>query len=308
MTFASRSAKKRLNKVILFATAILLLSAAANAEDVKLFKRQATLGGKLNAAVLIVGWQRDSKAIEQLVDIVAQRAGDVFMRLDWQNPASDVARLNAHAGLGPVTVSDDTISAFEEAKRISKWTGGWFDVAAYGSGSYRNIKIDGGKRTVELKKAGMQVRFDGMVEGFLAEYMLRLISAANMRNALIKTGNVFRGMGSGPAGPWKIQVQDDAGTYAHHALNLSLNNTGIATISANEYRHQPLINPKNKSQIQPPCKGVTIVMKNAAQAQGVAKAVFTAGPERGYKLLGKMGKANGLIVDNNGKFIRTSGF
>jgi len=313
MISASRNARRRMKLARL--TAALLLCAAlwlpgvARAQGaVKLYTRQATLGGKLAAAMLVVGYERDAKAMERLLSAVEQRAGALAAALDWQSPGSEVARINAQAGRGPVVVSDDTVAAFEEAKDISKMTKGWFDIAAYGKGSYKDIKVNRGSRTVELKKEGMRVAFDGMLEGFVAEYMIRLISSSGMQNALAKVGNVFRGVGTGLNGPWKIQVQDDASTFARHALNLKVINSGIATISATEYRGKPLVNPKNKQAMSPPCKGVTVVMPNAAQAQGVAKAAFTAGPSEGYKLIGKVGKAAGLIVDSQGKFLRTKGF
>ncbi len=310
MTRNRGSSKKRASRfffaAILAASILSPLSSYAQQGDIKLFSRQATLGGRTQAAILIVGWSRDASTVERLIDVVAQRANEVFAQLDWQNPAGDVGRLNAAAGQAAVTVSDDTIAAIEEAKTISDWSKGWFDVAASGQGNYRDIAVDKGARTAQLKKSGMQVRFDGMIDGFLAEYMTRLIATAGMQNAMVKVGNVFRGMGSGLAGPWKIQVQDSEGTYAHHALNLTVNNNAVATVSSNEFAYQELINPKNKERIDAPCKGVTLVMKNAAQAQGMAKAVFIAGPKDGMELMA--GKASGLIVDNAGKFIRTPGF
>ena len=290
---------------ILFILAVLLPVRAQAQGGVKLFQRQL-MAGRSPAVILIVGWQKDQESVNRLIDVVSQRAAETFARLDWMNPASDVSRINASAGTAAVRVSPDVAEAFKEAKKISSWTKGAFDITYAGSGSYKDIKA--GKNSVELKKSGMQARFDPLIEGYLAEYMIRLIYAAGMQNAMVKVGNVFRGTGSGVSGPWKIQVQDDAGTYAHHALNLVVSNAGIATASASQYRGTPLIDPKSKRAITPLCKGTTIVMQNATEAQGVAYAVFVLGPKKGYEMVTKLGNARGLIVDNNGKFIRTPGF
>jgi thiamine biosynthesis lipoprotein len=264
------------------------------------------MAGRSPAVILIVGWQKDEASVNRLMDAVSQRAAETFARLDWMNPASDVSRINASAGTSAVRVSSDVAEAFKEAKKISGWTKGAFDITYAGAGSYKDIKVGG--NSVELKKSGMQARFDPLMNGFLAEYMIRLIHTAGMQNAMVKVGNVFRGMGSGVSGPWKIQVQDDEGTYAHHALNLVVSNAGIATSSASQYRGTPLIDPKSKKAIAPTSKGNTIVMKNAAEAQGVSYAVFVLGPKKGYEMITKLGNARGLIVDNAGKFIRTPGF
>lgn len=313
MTSNKGSARRAWSSRLLGAVAAVALTAAllplpARAQGgIKLYQRQF-MAGRSPAVILIVGWQRDAKDVERLMDIVSQRVSETFMRLDWQNPSGDVARVNASAGVGPVQVSPDVADAFEKAKKISSWTKGAFDITYAGPGSYKNIRVNKGNSSVELKKGGMQARFDNLIEGFLAEYMIRLIHTANMQNAMVKVGNVFRGMGSGVQGPWKIQVQDDAGTFAHHALNLVVSNAGIATASASQYRGRQLIDPRSKGAINPPCKGTTIVMKNAAEAQGIAFATFVLGPKKGYEMLVKLGNARGLIVDSAGKFIRTPGF
>ncbi len=301
------------NKIVLFCAAFtissLLAQASVHATDgIKLYQRQATIGGRVPAVMLIVGWQKDSNDIEKLMDIVSSKATETFTKLDWQNPSSDISKLNQSAGQGPIKVSDDVAHAIAEAMKISAWTNGAFDITYAGSGSWRDIKVNEGNASVELKKSGMQLRFDNMMEGFLADLMIRYINTANMKNAMVKVGSVFRGMGQSIMGPWKIQVQDDEGTFAHHALNLTVRNAGIAAVSASQYREKPLIDPRSKSTISPPCRGTTIVMKDAAHAQGVAHAVFVLGPKKGYEMLTKMGKAAGLIVDSAGKFIRTPGF
>jgi FAD:protein FMN transferase len=317
MTCAKRSGKKPLSsKATLLALALLaalLLPLGAFAQPaggggLKQFQRPFMIGGRISAVILIVGWDRDTKDVEKLLDIVSAKAAEAYARLDWQNSGSEVAKLNAAAGGGAQPVSEDVIAAFEAAQQVAEWTGGAFDIASAGPGNYRDISVKSKGGTVELKKPGMQVRFDGIIDGFLSELMVRYIFAAGMQNAMVKVGTTFRGVGQAIMGPWKIQVQDDAGTFARHALNLTVSNTAIATVSANQFRSQPLVDPRSKETVAPPCRGVTVVMNDAAHAAGLADAVFLLGPDEGQKLLGKLGNAKALIVDANGKFIRTKGF
>ena len=272
------------------------------------YTRQFTLGGRLPGAILLVGWSKDAGDIQKLMDLVVARANESYARLDWRNRSSEVYRLNYYAGKGPLKVSGDVLAAFQAAHKASRLTNGGFDIAYPGSGNWRDIKIKDKASTVELKKTGMKVGFDPILEGFLADLMLSYIYAANMRNAIIKVGSVFRGMGKDLRGPWKIQVRDNEGTYAHHALNLTIGNSGVATISASQFRAQPLIDLRSGKAIPPPCRGVTVVMKEAAMAQGVAYAVFILGPNKGLELLKKTKGAKGLVVDNSGKFLRSPGF
>jgi thiamine biosynthesis lipoprotein ApbE len=236
MISGRNNARKMLNNRIvsflisLFILFCIFIPERSDASDgIKLYQRQFTIGGRIPAVMLLVGYQKDEKDLERLMDLVSSKANEAFSRLDWQNPGSDVSKINASAGQGAVQVSDEVASAFAQAKELGGWTDGAFDITYAGPGNWRDISVTGSNSSVELKKQGMQVRFDSMMEGFLADLMIRYINTANMKNAMVKVGNVFRGMGQSLGGPWKIQVQDDEGTYAHHALNLTVSNSGIAT-------------------------------------------------------------------------------
>jgi len=311
MTCARRDARKpakcrRIAVAIAFSAILILKTSSALAQGIEEFQKHATIGGRLPVSVLMVGWTQDGADIQKLFDIVIAKANEVFGRLDWRNPRGEVARVNASAGAGPVQVSPEVFSAFQAAKKVSKWSKGAFDITYAGPGNYRDIKISKGKYTVELTKPGMKVYFDGIMEGFLADLMIRYLYTAGMRHAIVKVGSVFRGMGKTVNGPWKVQVQDDSGMFAKHALKLTVVDTGVATVSANQFRGVPIVDPRTRAQIRATCKGDVVVMKEAALAQGIAQAVFVLGPTEGLALLSKMGK--GLIVDNNGQFIRSPGF
>lgn len=312
MIFARKSAKRARNNkrifiaVIFFALAAIIFPIQSHAQSgIKQFQRQFMLGSRLHTTILIIGYTKDAALVEKLMDIVSQNASESFDHLNWQDPSSELAKINAAAGKSAVTTTFDVVEAFKAAQQISKWTDGAFDVI-YGGGHYKDVEI--GENSIRLKGAGMQARFDSLIEGFLADLMIRYIYAATMQNAMVKVGNTFRGIGQNINGPWKIQVQDDEGTFAHHAMNLSVSNSGIATVSANQYRSQPLIDPRTNSQVTQPCRGVTVIMSDSIQAQGVAHAVYLLGPIEGQKLLTKLGNAKALIVDNAGKFVKTAGF
>jgi FAD:protein FMN transferase len=314
MIFAKRETRKNAiyRKIVLsfIALAILLgmpASIRAQGRGIKQFQRSQSVG-RMPTTIFIIGWHKDGKDIEKLFDIVYSRASQAASNLDWQNPNGDVGRLNARSGQGPQTVSQETLAAFEAFKKVAAWSGGAYDATYAGEGNFRDVVVNRSGSTVELKKKGMQVRFDGIMGGFLADLMIRYIYAANMQNAMVKVGSVFRGLGNSMRGPWKIQIQDDAGTFARHALNLSVMNTGVATVSASEFRGKSIIDPRKKSAITQTCKGTVVIMRDAALAQGLANAAFILGPKGGMELLARAGNTKGLIVDNKGKFIRSPGF
>ncbi|MBT3182435.1 MAG: hypothetical protein HN337_08020 [Deltaproteobacteria bacterium] len=310
---SNKNGARRLQAYKVFASTLLSLlilistTRTAIGGGIEQYQRHATIGGRIPVSIIIVGWSKDKKTMEKLFDVVLSKINTVHTNLNWANAQSEVSRVNANAGKGPVTVSSEVLAAFQAAKKVSGWTDGAFDITYYqGPGSYRDIAIDKSNYTVELKTAGMRVNFDKIIDGFLADVIVHYVYHANMHNAMVKVGSIFRGIGNGMSGPWRIQVQDDSGTFAKHALNLTVMNTGVAAVSASKYRGTSIIDPRSKSAINTPCKGVVAVMREAALANGLAEAVFVVGPEKGKKLLSKYAK--GLIVNNSGRFIRTAGF
>jgi thiamine biosynthesis lipoprotein len=272
----------------------------------KQFQQNFSIKGRINGSILIVGWPADAASIQKLADMTIAEAERTYDLLDAANPASDMAKLNAGSGKGKIQVSWQTVEAFKAAQKVAQWSKGAFDVVVL-NGDYRALSIDEKASTIELKNEGMEVRLDPIIDGYLADYMITLINAAKMQNAMVRVGNVFRGIGESPYGPWRIQVQEDSAAYARHALNLTVSNTGIATISATEFRAKPLMDYRSKKTMAPTCKGATIVTSDGALALGLAYAVFVLGPDDGMKLLNNIGKVRGLIVDSQGKFLKTQG-
>jgi len=272
----------------------------------KQFQQKFELSNGTKGVIIMIGWPADAKNIEKLTDKVISEANHALTLFDANNPSSDIYKLNSSAGISPVKVSWQVLNTIKTAIKVSNWTKGAFDIVT-SNGDYRNISIDENSQTVDLKNHGMQLNLEQILDGFLADYMLDLIYTAKMANAMVKVGNVFRGIGQSLFGPWKIQVQEDSEAYARHALNLTVSNTGIATISATQFKNTPLIDFRSKKQIKPKIKGATVVMPTASEAQGLAYAVFVLGPDEGINFLNKLGNARGLIVDSEGKFLKTAG-
>jgi thiamine biosynthesis lipoprotein ApbE len=272
-----------------------LLAGAAHASGTKQFSHRVSVGGK-SGAVLIVGWSKDEANIQKLVNLVAQHANEAYRTI-----TGDLGRI---AGTqGSVDVGWQTAELLAKGIQVSKWTKVDVLSASGSSGGYKDISVNEKKRTVDVKKPGLRFKADSIMSGYLADLMIRYIHSSGMQNALVKVGNVFRGLGSSMHGPWKIQVQEDSSTYARHALNLPVSNVAIATISSTQLPGKSIYSPRAKHNIATQCKGTTIVMGEAAQAEGVAYAIMIAGPGDGMKIMGKAG-ATGLIVDLSGKFLR----
>ncbi|MFH1874480.1 MAG: FAD:protein FMN transferase [Pseudomonadota bacterium] len=281
-----------------------LLGQVSQASDIKQYSKQFQLAPNISGAMIIVGYVADEKDINKLMDSVVEEAKHTYLLLDANSSLSQVGQVNAAAGKKDgVKVNWQVLDAFKSAQSISKWTGGVFDIVD-GKNSYRNIEIDAKNSTIRLMRTNMQVNFQEVMDGLLADYMMRLIQASGMKNALLKVGTVFRGIGNSVNGTWKIEIQENFASSVQHALKLSVINSAIAAISATDNKYRTVKDYRTGKSSNPGCKGVVLVMNTAVFAQGVAQAVYVMGPQEGSKFLDEFIKARGLIVDANGQFIK----
>lgn len=272
----------------------------------KQFQQKFSLGKDLKGTIVIVGLSDDAANIQLLFDAVVREAKDLYSRLDVSNREGEVSRINNNAGGWAIKVSWPVLEAFKSARKISEWTGGVFDIVLSG-GNYRSVIIDEDESTVKLDKMGMNIDFSPIIDGYVADYIVKLIYTAKMENALVKVGKVFRGVGQSLYGPWRIEVEEDFAAAVKHSLKLTVLNSGVATVSVTEFRGRPLVDYRSKEIVPLRCKGTAIVMSDAAFAQGIAYAVFVLGPTMGYDFLNNFGLARGLIVDSQGQFLKTAG-
>ena len=289
-------------KFIKIAAAFLMMILFAQkgyGSEVKQYQHAVTIGGNISGTVIIVGLVSDDSKIQQLINYVVDMANEANNAVK-----SDIGKLNSAEPGTSIQVSWQTAELLSKGKKISEWTSTDILSAENSTGSHKDISVDEKGRSVSIKKAGIKINPSPIISGYLADILIRYINSAGMQNAMVRVGNVFRGMGSGTHSPWKIQVQEDSSTYAKHALNIIISDSGAATVSSTQFPGQTIFDADSGKNIPVKCKGSTIIMSEAVYADGVAYSMMILGPEKGIKTLADMKSARGLIVDKAGKFIR----
>lgn len=273
---------------------------SAYAEDTpREFQQVFSIGGRISAAAIIVGWPRDEANIKKLVDIAAGHANEALLTID-----ADIRRINEASPRTAVAIGWQTAEYLSKAQEVARWTDTDILAAAPSRNAAKALSLDAKARTATRTSPDVAVAGSAIIEGYLADLMIRYINAGGMNNALVRVGNVFHGLGQSLHGPWKIQVQEDSTAYAKHSLNLTVSNIGIATVSATQLPGNTIYDPRSGEMIRAGCKGATVAMPEAAHAQGIAHAVMIAGPDKGMKILNGVSSASGLIIDAKGTFLR----
>jgi thiamine biosynthesis lipoprotein len=194
---------------------------------------------------------------------------------------SELNRLCREAVWNPQRVSRELYFVLENSIRISRLTGGAFDVTvgpevalwrearrtkrlpdpqalekAKAAVGYENLELDPATYTVMLKRDDMKLDLGGIAKGFGVDEALKLLKSRGIRSALVHGGGNIA-LGDAPPGMpgWKIKVDNPSSGSAQNRY-LMLHNLGVGT-SGDAYQHLDL-NGKRYSHVVNPAEGTGI--------------------------------------------------
>jgi len=221
----------------------------------------------------------------------------IFSRFD---PDSEVSMINKLAGRAPLEVSPETFECVKLAARISKLSGGAFDITL---GHPRTLVIDADLRKIYLSQQGVKIDLGGIGKGFAAESARKLLLKKGAQSGMIDLRSSITVFGPKA---WKVGIQHprDQGKLIG-AVEL-LDGESLAT-SGDYERGEHIRDPRTGKPARG-CQSVTVIGENAAEADALSTAVFVLGSEQGIKLIESLPGIEALVVDRSGKIIKSSGF
>jgi thiamine biosynthesis lipoprotein len=290
------------------------------------------MGTEVTVTVVARSGQDGAAAIDAAMAEI--KRFDAMMSL--YKDTSDITRVNLAAGKHPVTVSPEMIEVVEAAERVSKLSGGVFDVTigplvvlwqmrlkenrvpteaeialARSRVGYKNIVIDKRASTLFLKKTGMIMDLGGM-KGYIADRARDIIKKRGINDAVLALAGDIWVLGHRPDGtPWRIGVQHPR-EHDKTLTVLELSDKYISTsgdyerfVIRENKRYHHIIDPRTGR----PSKGVisaTLIGDEGALIDPLTKVPFIVGTEEGIRIVKKLGAA-ALIVDDEGRVSMTGG-
>jgi FAD:protein FMN transferase len=261
------------------------------------------------------------------------RAKELDDKLSDYKPDSELMRLCAKAGQGPIAVSDDLFNVMSEAQRIAKLSDGAFDVtvgpivrlwrlarrtremppddelkAALAKVGYDKVRLDGDKKTISLAESGMKLDLGGVAKGFAAEEMIKVLREAGCSRSLVAAGGDIMA-GDAPPGEagWTVTIAPLDTTDmppTQYVANAAISTSGGAEqfveIDGKRYAH--IVDPKTGVGLMGQFT-VTVRAKTGAAADALATAAAVMGAERGIKMIDGLTEASARFAwKEPGKF------
>lgn len=225
---------------------------------------------------------------------------------EWR-PASEISRLNAAAGDGPVPLSPETLDLLARTVSIARDTGGAFDPTilplvrlwGFAGGEPRvpgdreieatlpsvgidALVVDLAAGQARLARPGAAIGLGAIAKGFIADHVALRLRAAGVPAAMVLAAGDLACFGGSAARPWPIAIEDPD-RPGERIAELELLAGGVST-SAPTYRFGEQGGARFHHLIDPatgrPAHGarsVTIVAGEATLSDAYSTAVFVLG-------------------------------
>jgi len=238
--------------------------------------------------------------IAQLDDILSDYKAD-----------SELDRVSREAHDHPVRVSDDLWRVLVAAQRISRETGGAFDVTvgplthlwrearsqnripdagaiavARAHCGWRNMVLD--RQTVYLKLDGMQLDVGGIAKGYAADEAIKVLRAHGISRALVACSGDIAASDAPPGEKgWSIGLESGDPVVLHDR-GISTSGDTEQFVEAGGVRYSHIIDPATGMGLTTRIE-VTVIAHDGMTADAMATAISVLGRERGLTYAKRQG-------------------
>jgi thiamine biosynthesis lipoprotein len=256
----------------------------------------------------------------------------------WRDD-SDVARLNAAAGVRPVPVSPETRNVLLLARQASELTSGKFDITFAALSDlwrfdhdqdnripdpddirarlplidYRAVEVDPRAGTAFITRPGIRVHLGGIGKGYAVDRAADILRRRGLNDFMIQAGGDLYVSGRRGDRHWRLAIRDPRGPADQSFAALELSNGTFSTSGDYEraflkdgQRYHHILDPDTGEPARG-CRSVTLVSPRAVFADALATGVFVLGPVEGMALIERLPDVEGVIVSDKNDVLVSSG-
>ncbi|MBC6719073.1 FAD:protein FMN transferase [Treponema sp. Marseille-Q4130] len=239
--------------------------------------------------------------------------------------SSEISAINKAAGERSVSVSSDTAYVVKAALSYAELTDGAFDPTVGPLVKIWGINTDHARvpaqseidavlplinwrdvsaaddNTVMLKRRGMALDLGGIVKGYAADELTKILKARKVRRAIVDLGgNIFVYGKKKDGSPWRVGIKDPNDPEGVPAIVLNVANSTIVTsgvyerfFTENGVRYHHILDAKTGYPASSGLLSSTIVCESSMAADALSTSVFVLGKESGMELLHRIQSSAG---------------
>jgi len=327
MTAERRSARARWGPILL----VPLLAAACSSPPPLVPQAE---GRMLMGTVLEVElWSSDPEAARRVIDEVFTEVAELESLLSHYDPRSQVSRLAARSGQGPVAVDPRVAEIARLSLAYGELTDGAFDVtlgpltqlwrsrgerrASYEEIAAARARTGLAKLRVypddelELLERGMSLDFGGIAKGYALDRVRELLRGPGIAASLASFGqSSVWAFGAPPETEgWTLALRSPAGGIAA-LVTLSDQAFSVSSSFPEPGSGTPfgdLVDPRTGWPLTRSSM-VAVVSNDATRAEALSTALVLMSHEQGLRLVEAQQETEALIVDDQGRIAQSPGW
>jgi thiamine biosynthesis lipoprotein len=272
---------------------------------------------------------------------------EIFQRIDYYEnmisktiESSELAQVNAMAGIEPVAVSDDLYGLIEKGIYYGDVSNGKFDITIgplvdlWGIGTdhaavpdpadieaaiqlidYKKVELDAQAHTVYLTDPNMEIDLGGIAKGYIADQIKSFILSLGYDSAIINLGGNVLTVGTKPgATTWSIGIREPVADSTDLSCVLSLEDDSVVSSGVYERffydgdtRYHHILNPATGYPEQNDMLSVSIITPSSVDGDALSTTLFLMGLEDGYAYAQADPDIEALFIMSDGSIYMTSG-
>jgi FAD:protein FMN transferase len=262
---------------------------------------------------------------------------DINRHFSTYRPDSELSRFNQSRDTGWIPASADLVQVLSEAQRVSKLSGGAYDVtvgslvnlwgfgpkegddripsqkeiaAAQARTGYTHLDIRTSPPAVRKDMPDLFVDLNSIAQGYTVDRVAERLERLGITDYLVEIGGELRGKGLNQLnGHWRIGIERPTpGERAVYTI-IKIADVGVSTsgdyrdyFERDGVRYSHTINPRTGRPITHRLASVTVVTENTMRADALSTALMVLGPDDGYHVAEQAGLAAYFIIKTDAGF------
>lgn len=268
---------------------------------------------------------------EKILDTVFARLEEIENRMSTTIENSDVSKINENAGIKPVKVNEDTYFVINEAKYYAEISKGAYDPTIgplvdlwnIVSGekerdsipttreieekkalvNYKNLELLDNNQ-VFLKEKNMKINLGGIVKGYAADEVKRILTENGVNAAIIDLGgNVFAHGEKTDGSSWNIGIQNPFEYTGNYLGIIQVIDSSIVTsgdyerfFEYNGKRYHHILDSKTGYPAENEITGVSIISRRSIDGDALSTTLFVLGLDNGMELVNSLEDVEAIFV------------
>jgi FAD:protein FMN transferase len=271
---------------------------------------------QMGTQMRLVVYADDEARAHTAMHAAFKRVADLNDTLSDYQPTSELMRLCARAGQGPIAISPHLFHILDVAQTLARRTNGAFDVTsgplthlwrrarrfsevpatprvteALALSGFRHLHLDASKRTATLDTTGMTLDLGGLAKGYAADEAIAVLESHGVTRALAALGgDVVVSAPPPDRDGWTIDVSALDAPGAPHPTALVLRNAAVSTagdaeqwMTAAGVRYSHILDPRTGWPMTIR-SSTTVIARRGLDADRLDTAIAVLGPKEGLPL------------------------